>query len=157
MGRRPITKTLESVTKRIGVNGENLVQAEMRLGLADDELAQLCQIDIDYKPDNTEVADGNSAIAISLDPDSNLDPLGDDVEDLEFIAGTNISGQDAEIVGIIGKTLTFDERINIGTNLGLTTCTDSANRLNGIFTVTAWFIRKKASDVELAKILLKRR
>lgn len=155
--RSRYSKSLESVTKRIGVNGVTLVQEEMRIGLADDEMASIVMIDVDYKPDETEIADGNSSLAISLDPDSNIDPLSGDVEDLEFIAGVNISGQDAEIVGCIGKTLVMEGGINVGTNLGLTTMTSDAGRVNGKFTVTIWFVRKRASDVELAKILLKRR
>lgn len=150
------SKTLESVTKQITLNGTTLVQEEMRFGLADNEIGQLCMIDIEYEPVTGDVVDANRGIAISLDPDSNLNPLTDDVEDLEYICGMNVANQDAKIVGTCGKIIEFKDRVNFGTNLGLTVDANQA-AVTGKFYVTVWFLRKKASSIELAKILLKRR
>jgi len=157
MAKARSSRTLESVTKRILVNGTTLVQEEMRFGLADNEIGQMCIFDIEYQPETAETAVANTAIALSLDPDSNLNPLTDDVEDLEYLGGMNVTGQDAEEHGTVGKTIMLPDKVNFGTNIGLTTMSDNALKLLGIFIVTIWFIRKKASSIELAKILLKRR
>lgn len=157
MAQSRSSKTLESVTKRIAVNALTLVQEEMKFGLADNEIGQMCMLDIEYQPDKVEAIAGNTGLAVSLDPDSNLDPLSDDVEDLEYLGGLDICGQDTDLHGSIGKTLIFPDKVNFGTNIGLTTIADIASKDGGIFIVTIWFLRKKASSIELAKILLKRR
>lgn len=157
MSQARTSKTLESVTKRISVNALTLVQEEMRFGLADNEIGQMCILDIEYQPDKVEAVDGVTGLAISLDPDSNLDPLTDDVEDLEYLGGMNVAGQDTDLHGTVGKTLIFPDKVNFGTNIGITTIANIASKDGGIFIVTIWFLRKKASSIELAKILLKRR
>jgi hypothetical protein len=148
------SKTLESVTKRITLNGTTLVQEEMRIGLSDNEIGQMCIFDIEYQPGSANSVAGNAAVALSLDPDSNLNPLTDDVEDLEYLGG--METHLADPAGTIGKTILLPEKVNFGTNIGLTAVASLANK-NSIFIVTIWFLRKKASSVELAKILLKRR
>ncbi len=157
MAKAMSSKTLESVTKRIATNATTLVQEEMRFGLADDEIGQMCIMDIEYQGDYEESVAGNCAVGVSLDPDSNLDPLTDDVEDLEYMGGMVVAGTDASKIGTVGKTLLFPDKVNFGTNIGLTTMGDQASKDGGIFIVTIWFLRKKASTIELAKILLKRR
>ena len=149
------SKTLESVTKLIVVNGAALVQEEMKFGLADNEIAQMLIADMEYIP-NIGIVPGNSSVALSLDPDSNLDPLTDDVEDLEYLGGMNVTGRDDQLLGTVGKTLVMDDKVNFGTNIGLTVKASAANR-DGTFVITVWFLRKRASNIELAKILLKRR
>lgn len=150
------SKTLESVTKRIILNADTLVQEEMRFGLADNEIGQMTMVDIEYEGTVADIVDCNTAVAISLDPDSNLDPLTDDVEDLEYLAGMMTIGTDATMHGNVGKTLVFDDKVNFGTNIGLTAIANVAG-VHGTYIVTIWFLRKKASSIELAKILLKRR
>ena len=150
------SKTLESVTKKIVLNALTLVQEEMRFGLADNEIGQMCMVDMEYEPTSGDVVDCATALALSLDPDSNLNPLTDDVEDLEYLCGMNTAGQDKDMHGNIGKTLEFKDKVNFGTNIGLTAITDLAG-VHGNYIVTVWFLRKKASSIELAKILLKRR
>jgi hypothetical protein len=154
MAKARSSKTLESVTKRITLNGTTLAQEEMRFGLADNEIGQMCLFDIEYQPGSNDSVGGSSAVALSLDPDSNLDPLTDDVEDLEYLGGMVTDGVDP--AGTIGKTIMLPDKVNFGTNIGLTAIGDTANK-NSIFIVTIWFLRKKASSIELAKILLKRR
>lgn len=157
MAQARSSKTLESVTKRIITNGTTLVQEEMRFGLADNEIGQMCMLDIDYQWKDTPNFDKAVGLALSLDPDSNLDPLSDDVEDLEFLAGLTINTAGVAVHGIYGKTLLFADKVNFGTNIGLTSKSEDAPSVGGIFVVTIWFLRKKASSIELAKILLKRR
>lgn len=143
---------MESVTARIEANGTSLIEREIKLGLADDEMAQLEMIDIEVQLDVTASAD--EGLAVSLDPDSDINPLSDDIEDLEYICGLYAKSA-ATVVGSVGKTLLIDKPYYVGTNLGVTVkCTSTSE---SVYTVTIWFTRKKASDVELAKILLKRR
>ena len=148
------SKTLESVTKRITLNGQTLVQEEMRFGLADNEIGQMAICDIEYLGDGL-VAEA-AGVALSLDPDSNLDPLSDDVEDLEYLGGMNIDGTGVRLAGTVGKTMMFPDKVNFGTNIGLTALSAVVSQ-TASFIVTIWFLRKKASTIELAKILLKRR
>ena len=150
------TKTLESVTKQIILDGVNLVQEEMRFGLTDNEIGQMCMIDMEYVPKYGETVLANRGLAVSLDPDSNLNPLTDDIEDLEYMTGMLEYGADNEKLGTIGKILEFREKVNFGTNIGLTALAGTAG-CTSHFNVTVWFLRKKASAIELAKILLKRR
>ena len=110
MAQARSSKTLESVTKMITLDGLNLVQQEMRFGLADNEIGQMCILDIEFQPKKEGAIGNNGAIAISLDPDSNLDPLSDDVEDLEYLGGMNITGRGIDILGTVGKTLMFQIR-----------------------------------------------
>lgn len=154
MAKARSSKTLESVTKRISLGGTTLVQAEMKFGLADNEIGQMCILDMEYQPMGD--VEGKGALGISLDPDSNLDPLTDDVEDLEYLGGMCTQGHDTQILGTCGKTLMFPDKVNFGTNIGLTARAEMIVK-SGIFIVTIWFLRKKASTIELAKILLKRR
>lgn len=156
MARAMSSKTLESVTKLIQVDGLSLVQEEMRFGLADNEIGQMTMIDMEYLPEIAGADDGHTALGISLDPDSNLDPLTDDVEDLEYLAGLSTNGTDASIVGTCGKILEFKDKVNFGTNIGITARATATGQI-GKYMVTIWFLRKKASSIELAKILLKRR
>ena len=150
------SKTLESVTKRFALNGLTLVETEMKFGLADNEIAQMCMVDMEYETTNGDVTDCDTGLALSLDPDSNLEPLTDDLEDSEYLCGMQTNGKDIDMHGNVGKTLVFDDKMNFGTNIGLTGITNHAN-VHGIYIVTVWFLRKKASSIELAKILLKRR
>ncbi len=157
MAKARTSKSLESVTTQITTNALTLMEKEMKFGLADNEIGVMQIMDIEYLPSKDEAVAGNSALAVSLDPDSNLDPLTDDVEDLEYLGGMSVAGQDVNQLGSIGKTIIFPDGVNFGTNLGLTTIADIAAKDSGRFNVTVWFNRKKASSIELAKILLKRR
>ena len=149
-------KTFESITAFIVEDGTDLIQKELKFRLADNEIGQMYMVDFDFIPLASAPA-GNSGIALSLDPDSNLEPMSDDVEDLEYLGGAYVSGDEALLLGNIGKTLAFAKPINFGTNVGITVQASTALRVGGVWVVTIWYVRKKASDVELAKILLKRR
>ena len=156
MAKARTSHTLESVTKRVSSNGTTLVQEEMKFGLADDEIGQMVMCDIEVQ-DVAVVITGNVALALSLDPDSNLDPNTDDVEDLEYLGGMNVCIDGSALHGAVGKTIITKDKVNFGTNIGLTVKSNAAAAVGIVFIVTVWFLRKKASTIELAKILLKRR
>ncbi len=156
MAKARTSHTLESVTKRISSNGTTLVQEEMKFGLADDEIGQMVMVDYEVQ-DVAVVITGNVAIGMSLDPDSNLDPNTDDVEDLEYLGGMNVCIDGSALQGAVGKTVITEDKVNFGTNIGLTVKSNDAAAIGIVFIVTVWFLRKKASTIELAKILLKRR
>lgn len=153
-------KSLECVTKIIQLTSATLAQEEMKFGLADNEMGQMQAIDMEYIPNIVESGGAVRGLAISLDPDSNLDPLvaSEDVEDLEYVAGMYAVGADDGVISNMptpGKTIILPNSINFGTNLGLTAKGGATQ--TGSFIVTIWFNRVRASAVELAKILLKRR
>ncbi len=156
MAKARSSHTLESVTKRISSNGTTLVQEEMKFGLADDEIGQMVMVDYEVQ-DVAVVITGNVSIGMSLDPDSNLDPNTDDVEDLEYLGGMNVCIDGSALQGAVGKTIITKDKVNFGTNIGLTVKSNDAAAIGIVFIVTVWFLRKKASTIELAKILLKRR
>ena len=152
-------KGIEFVHKALACSGTTVQKAEIKLGLLDDEMAQILQIDSTIQPDNTHVTTLSPVgMFLSLDPDSEENPLSDtDLEDLEIFyqhrqgdVGANIAGGESH------KIENFDPPINVGTNVGMTVNAATAANVAKA-TVSIYFRRVKASDVELAKILLKRR
>ena len=153
-------KGIEFVSKALACSGVTVQKAEIKLGLLDDEMAQILQIDSTIQQDaNHLMTLSQVGMFLSLDPDSDADPLSDtDLEDLEIFyqhrqgdVGQNIAGQPTD-----HKIESFDPPINVGTNIGMTMNAATAGNVSK-GTVTIYFRRVKASDVELAKILLKRR
>ncbi len=139
---------------------DTLYKKEIKLGLLDDEMAQIIQIDSSITPSVAATSHEFGGMLLSLDPDSDNDPLvdtGGGLEDLEVLYNHRFGG-----IGPTGceqKIENFDPPINVGTNIGMTLKVhETANNPVGVkATVAIYFKRVKASDVELAKILLKRR
>lgn len=139
---------------------DTLYKKEIKLGLLDDEMAQIIQIDSSITPSAQVTYHEFGGMLLSLDPDSDNDPLvdtGGGLEDLEVLYNHRFGG-----IGTSGceqKIENFDPPINVGTNIGMTlkVHATTGNPVGVKATVAIYFKRVKASDVELAKILLKRR
>lgn len=139
---------------------DTLYKKEIKLGLLDDEMAQIIQIDSSMTPSVVTTHHEFGGMLLSLDPDSDNDPLvdtGGGLDDLEVLYNHRFGGIGA--AGCEQKIENFDPPINVGTNIGMTLKVhETASNPVGVkATVAIYFKRVKASDVELAKILLKRR
>lgn len=139
---------------------DTLYKKEIKLGLLDDEMAQIIQIDSSITPSVVITYHEFGGMLLSLDPDSDNDPLvdtGGGLEDLEVLYNHRFGG--LGVAGCEQKIENFEPPINVGTNIGMTLKVHetAANPVGVKATVAIYFKRVKASDVELAKILLKRR
>lgn len=139
---------------------DTLYKKEIKLGLLDDEMAQIIQIDSSMTPSVETTYHDFGGMLLSLDPDSDNDPLvdtGGGLDDLEVFYNHRFGGIGSS--GCEQKIENFDPPINVGTNIGMTLKVhEIQNNPVGVkATVAIYFKRVKASDVELAKILLKRR
>lgn len=157
--RQKKSRSIEFVSKALACSGVTPQKAEIKLGLLDDEMAQILQIDSTIQQDNAHAAP--MSMFLSLDPDSDENPQSDtDLEHLEVFyqhREGDVSNASAAVTAYAAhKIETFDPPINVGTNIGMTVNSGVALNVSKA-TVTIYFRRAKASDIELAKILLKRR
>lgn len=170
MARRRVGRNypLEWKTDTVNTASAAVTNGEFDLDLLPDEIAEIYIIDTSISFANIPDAandDVEGRMYLSMDPDADDTPATDaNLEDLEVFYTHNYHVQ--QEIGAAGqstlvlsdhKTLQFPEKspILIGTNFAQVVMGDAAVAVD--FHTTVYFKRRKASGVDLANILLKRR
>lgn len=174
MGRKRTARTgmpLEWKTDFVNVTDTTSVSAtngEFDLDLLPDELASIVGIDSTIDIANLGIIDNSyqGGMYLSLDPDADDDPLAlANLEDLEVFFSHYVSmAVNAVTAASVfanhqtsKKQLWLPEPILVGTNFSQVVHAESTVDAATSFVTTVYFKRKKATNVELANILLKRR
>ena len=162
MGKKP----LEWIYQAVNTTDSTVTNARLELGLKDDEIAEIHKVMTEISPagfaaggaDLTEIYN----MALSMDPDVQVDPADDDnQDDLEWFYSHNLN-QQIELTtqgAWMGKnnsmkSESFDPPILVGTDVGMVVAGDTKVC---DFRCRLFFTRRKANVMELNQVLLKRR
>jgi len=163
--KRASSKPLEWISDCIGTTDATVTNGVIELGLRDDEVAEVWQID-------SYISGGLAAGAndeveyhkmISMDPDVIADPsVAANMEDLEIIMHHGLSmDRDLTTTGqsqgqrANHSIRRYNPPVLVGTDMGQVVKGDAAEV--GAFWTTVYFTRRRANVSELNQILLKRR
>ncbi|MEE8209017.1 MAG: hypothetical protein V3T88_08730 [Nitrosomonadaceae bacterium] len=146
------------------------VTGEFDLDLLPDEIAEILSIDSTIDPGSLGIIDNPVSLGmyLSMDPDADDDPLVlGNIEDLEVFFSHYLR---QEISAVTAASVFFQNKVSkkqqdlpekypilIGTNFSQVVNGVSTVDVSVSFITTVYFKRKKASGLDLANILLKRR
>jgi len=158
-------KPLEWVFGEVGTTNATVTNFRIKLGLKDDEVAEIHKIDSQIKSGLTAGADDLTAadMMLSMDPDIIADPADEEAhKDLEVFFEDSIemdrdlttNGQ-SEGRTDSHKISDFSVPVLVGTDVGMVVKGDVTVAVT--FWCRLYFTRRKASVTDLNQVLLKRR
>jgi hypothetical protein len=166
MAHRKGSKPLEWVMDVINTTDATVTNGRIALGLKDDEVAEIHAIDSHIQFGNIPDAANDTVRgykAVSMDPDTIEDPaVGSNNEDQEkfllhaYAVQQEVGGAStATLVLTDEQRRVYDPPILVGTDIGQVVIGDAT--ISGEFWTRVFFTRRKASQLDLTNVLLKRR